>query len=128
MRIYANTLAAIILTVTSTSTLAEWTLVDSNESFDSYVNFATIRRDGEKAKMWTMADYKARNGKPYLSDNTLVAFGCKDETLRVLSLTRFKKNMGLGEVTSIDNAPGEVAYVLPDSLGEKLLKIACGKK
>ena len=121
-------LLTIVLSVISTSVLAEWTLVNSEDSFESYVNLDTIRKDGDKAKIWNMINYKVRNGRPYLSESSLLAFDCKEETLRVLSLNRFKKEMGMGEVTSSDNSPGELVYVSPGSYGEKLLKTACGKK
>ena len=47
-----------LLAVVSSSAMAEWTVVNENKEFIQYADLATIRKLGNKVKMWGLNDYK----------------------------------------------------------------------
>ncbi len=62
----------ILLAVVSSSAIAEWVAIVSNETKTTYADPATIRRAGDRAKMWSLIDLKtaetAINGvMPFMS-------------------------------------------------------------
>jgi hypothetical protein len=123
---------AALMTLFSTSALAEWTLVDSNNDYDTHVNLSTIRRIGNKAKVWSLTDYKTIQKEidrpPYLSSSIHRGFDCEAETHSFLYRTDYSDNMGGGKVTS-NLVMGHIDYpIQPDSISEAFWKIACGKK
>jgi hypothetical protein len=111
---------------------AEWTWSGGNDQFNHYVDRATIRRSGNFVKMWDLFDYKtvqkAAGGESYLSGKTQWEFDCKEEKSRMLAFTWFDEKMGSGKVVYSDNDTGKWAPIQPESIGEALWKIACGKK
>jgi hypothetical protein len=54
-------LIAVLLAVFSTGAMAGWTYLTSSEdnAFDIYIDKTAIRKRGNVAKMWELADYKA---------------------------------------------------------------------
>ena len=92
-------LMGLLLVMTATAASAEWTRVDSKDEFISYVDRATIRRNGNLVKMWGLADYKtvqksASTGASYLSSKAQDEYDCKEEKWRLLAFTRFDGKMG----------------------------------
>ena len=125
-------LIGLMLLVTAVSASAEWTAADFNDEFIQYVDFATIRRNGNFVKMWSLSDYKtvqkAADGQSYLSSKVQDEFDCKEEKTRLLAFTWFDGKMGSGKVVvSNGNVRGEWEPISPGSVGEALWKIACGK-
>ncbi len=111
---------------------AEWTATNENDQFVAHVDVATIRRTGNLVKMWMLNDYKAAktapDGKPYLSSKTQSEFDCKEKNFRTLAFSWHSEKMGSGKVVlgKVD-VEGKWVPVPPDSTGEMLWKIACGK-
>ena len=123
---------AILLTVISTSAMAEWTLVGSGNGYDAYVNLSTIRRIGNKVKVWTLTDYKKIqkeiDEQAYLSSSIQQGLDCEAETHSFLYIMRYSDNMGGGKVISSEGMSGMDYPIPPDSIGEALWKIACSNK
>ena len=54
----------LILTLVSTSAMAEWTLVGANDlGITTYVDLDTIHKAGNTFKMWSLYDYKIAGAK-----------------------------------------------------------------
>ena len=126
-------LLGLMLGLTATVAMAEWSRVDSINDSILYVDTATIRRNGNLVKMWELIDYKtvqkAADVSPFLSMKSQQEYDCKEERTRMLAFTTFDRKMGSGKVVFSDgNARGEWAPVQPESIGELMWKIACGKK
>ena len=126
-------LLGLVLLLTTTAASAEWDPVGENDLFIQYVDRATIRRNGNFAKMWDLMDYKtvqkSTAGKSYLSDKSQSGYDCKEKKSRVLAFTWFDGQMGNGKAVSFNgNVRGEWSPIGPGSVGETLWKIACGKK
>ena len=94
-------LLGLMLVMTATAASAEWTAADFNDEFIKYVDFATIRRNGNFVKMWSLSDYKtvqkAADGQSYLSSKVQDEFDCKEEKTRLLAFTWFDGKMGSGK-------------------------------
>ena len=124
-------LIAALLAVFSTSVLAEWTEVDGNGDFTAYADRSTIRKSGNRVKMWDLTDFKVVKtvqGKSRLSGASQQEYDCKEETIKVLTFIWYSKNMGVGEVVySSGTMHEEPIPMSPSSIGEALFKVACGK-
>ena len=125
-------LLGLMLLMTATAASAEWTQFGDTDRFIHYVDFATIRRNGNFVKMWSLNDYKTLQKSPaghsYLSDKTQREYDCKEEKSRLLAFTDFSGQMGNGNVVySNGNVRDEWSPIEPGSIGETKWKIACGK-
>ena len=125
-------LLGLMLLLTATTVMAEWTLVGSTHNYIQYVDRTTIRRNGNLVKMWDLRDYtkvKTVSGVSFLSSKTQSEYDCKEEMRRDLAFTWFSGQMGNGNVIySNGNSSDEWAPIGPGSIAEVLWEIACGKK
>ena len=125
-------LIAALLAVFSTNVLAEWTRVGGNDIYDTYADLSTIRKSGNKVKMWNLYDLrvaeKSYDGTRYLSSSNQREYDCKEETERLLTFILYSKNMGAGEVVySSGNVHDEFQPISPGSMGKSFFILACGK-
>ena len=125
-------LIAALLAVFSTSVMAEWTRVGGSDIYDTYADLSTIRKSGDKVKMWNLIDFKAVQTAPgprhLLSILSQYEYDCKEETAKLLAHTWYSKNMGAGEVVySSGNADARFEPIVPRSELDTFFKVACGK-
>jgi len=126
-------LLMIFLLLSSGHVHAEWVLVsgDDGAGLAVYVDPATIRRNGNLAKMWQLYDYKTVQtvaGDSLLSMKRFNEYDCVEERTRMLGYTWFSGNMGSGNVvySTSEQQPWEPA--VPRSINRSLWKVACNKK
>lgn len=125
-----------LLAVVSSSAMAEWVVVTRSENGANtvYVDPATIRKAGNKVKMWELFDYKtmqaqvSNRGLPYMSSKSRSEYDCKEEQSRTLASSYHGENMGGGGVIYTDDEPGKWRPVSPESINEALWELACGKQ
>ena len=83
-------LLTLMLACVSSGAMAEWTYYGRNKDSDLYMDYESIRMDGEIAKMRFMEDYrgvkKISYGRSFLSATTLGEYDCKEERVRTLLL------------------------------------------
>jgi hypothetical protein len=125
-------LLIMVLLMTAIAVRAEWTRVGENDDSIQYVNRATIRRNGNLVKMWNLVDFKTVKksalGVSYLSQKTQKEYNCKEEKHLFLAFSWFDGKMGDGNVVLRNgNVRDEWEPIQPESAGEVLWKIACGK-
>lgn len=96
-----------------------------------YADLASIRKSGNRVKMWSLHDYKSvRNtyGIRNLSSRLLNEYDCKEEQVMMRLLYVHSGNMGRGEAIQIN---GEYccwwSHVSSGTINETLWKLACGK-
>ncbi len=125
----------VLLAVVSSSAIAEWIKVGNDEDgVTIYANHATIRKAGNRVKIWSMYDLtkpeSAANGKQYLSLKIQTEFDCKAEQLRELYYSNYSKNMGWGDLVFNYREPDSVKWkpLVPESINEALWKYVCGKQ
>ena len=124
----------LLLLMVSTSVFAEWTRVAESADGDmtAYIDFGTIKRKGDKVKMWSMNDYKtvhSLDNGGYLSGASYDEYDCEGGTRRMLDLYLYSGNMRSGDIVySHKNIKEEAESIIPQSILESLFKIACSKK
>ena len=122
----------LLLLMVSTNVFAEWTRVGSNDEMTVYVDYGSIKKKGNKVKMWYLFDHKTVQkpaGDRYLSSMSRSEYDCEEETKRMLDFYWYSGNMRQGEmVYSQSNIKDEAESIVPGSISEALFKIACGKK
>ena len=127
-----NKLTLLLLLMVSTNVFAEWTEVGSNDEMTAYVDFGTIKKKDHKVKIWILFDFKTVQkaiSYRYLSQMERDEYDCDEETSRMLDLYWYSGNMKQGDIVySETNMKDGTLSLPPGSTGERLLKIACGKK
>ena len=122
-----------LLALSSGPVYAEWVLTsgDDDAGLKVYVDPATLRRNGNLAKMWQLYDYKTVQtvaGDSFLSIKRFNEYDCAEERTRMLGYTWFSGNMGNGNVvySTTEQLPWEP--VVPRTINRSLWKVACNKK
>lgn len=121
----------LVLVFASTSAMAEWAAVGTNDEFTQYVDFATIRQTVNRVKMWDLVDYKTGQKlfeNIYLSVKERYEYDCLEDKYRHLNLSFFGGNMGNGEVVLSTGEPDRWMHVEPGTMADIKWKIACGKE
>jgi hypothetical protein len=131
-RLNEKTILTLMLVVVSSSAMAEWVKGggDAENTFDVYYDPTTIRKSGNKVKMWVLFDYKVAQknaGKLLLSIKGQSEYECKEEQIRVIYEAQYSKNMGTGQLVSSFSDPNDWIPVMPESIDKEMWKIACGK-
>lgn len=117
----------------SKSTRLEWVRVASAagpEPYDTYADIATIRRNGNGAKMWHLHDFKTEQmtrGKTYRSAKNWVEYDFEHARRRTLYFSWNTGPMGEGETVYRMDEPSEWRPVVPASIAETLSKVASGE-
>jgi len=117
---------AILLTVTSTSVMAEWIYVSSNKAGDEfYLDYGTKRVNGNIVKIWGRAVYKEVSLYGDYSVKTQEEYDCGNETSRLIYSAFYidrdsNKQSSSGNSTSLDWEP-----IMPDSVGKVIFQSVC---
>lgn len=120
-----------LLAGASSSAMADWVNVASNENTAIYVDQASVGRTGGMAKMWHLTDYNNVHkdmGEAYLSTKDQNEYDCKEVKFRRRASSQHSKNMGGGKVVYSDTFTSRWKPVEPDSGIEILWKFACIKR
>lgn len=118
----------------SKSDRLEWVKVASTaapEPYDTYADIATIRRNGNSAKMWHLHDFKAEQmarGKSYRSAKNWVEYDFENARRRTLYFSWNTGHMGEGDTVYRMDEPSEWRPVMPGSIAETLSRIASGER
>jgi hypothetical protein len=130
-------LMAILLTIISTSAIAEWSFIEvgamgeKNDYYFFYADKDTIRKKGNIARMWSLDDFESpQKGSfgTYLSTVQYHEFDCIEEKISLLSTIYYSKNMREGVIVNNFNIEDKKwNYIVPGTMGEIKWKTACGK-
>jgi len=123
---------AAILTVLSTSAVADWIPVaihDEPGSFTVYADPATIRRSGHLVTIWELNNYTVpqviATGASFLSGEAQAEYDCIEQRANILFQAQFSQAMGAGNLVSRRSNPAGWFPVPPGSIAEIMLKFAC---
>jgi hypothetical protein len=119
---------ALLLLLASGSAAAGWTQMGADAATTIYADPATMQRSGNKAKMWSLVDFKEFQRMVevgYFSQKFQVEYDCTDKRLRQLVQSYHAANMGEGKVVYSDDTAQEWEAALPASMNETLLTAAC---
>lgn len=122
-------LLALILTLSTTNTMAEWVHVGGNDRFTLYSDPATINKSGNIVKMLRLTNFKTvqiSNSQRYLSTQRQDEYDCVKEQHRIIFVNAYTENMGEGYVIMrVVNRSGSWKPILPGSQGEAVWNFAC---
>lgn len=121
-----KTLLLALLLVTG-SAWAEWVRVGESDAIEQYIDPATIRKDGNLVRVWTIQNLKQRHKNGELSLRVRYEYDCKQERLKFLSGTEHSGPMASGTELRSDIGSGQWNDIPPGTVGESVLKIVCAK-
>ena len=105
--------------------------VSDNSGTTFYVDPTSIRKSGDKAKMWSLYNYNSVRdtlGVWSLSSIALNEYDCKKDKVIMRFLSVHSGNMGRGEVVITNmNIDAIEVHAPPGSISKISLKLACGK-
>lgn len=115
-----------LLSIFSFSALADWQKYSSgsDDGTSLFFNRSTIKKNGNKVKLWLLIDYPA----PFNSAKSIKyhrEFDCKKDTVETLFITAYKENMGMGDLIISGKSENGVTPIIPDSTDEILKNIIC---
>lgn len=122
----------LLLAMLSSGALATW--VQVGDSLDPvYVEPGTVRRVGDRVRMWSLLDYKIPQsptpGVWYKSAKIQYEYDCKNEKVRQLYFSWHSGNMGRDGIVFKSATPKEVWDPIPaGSMAQTLWALVCVKK
>lgn len=123
-------LMILVAVLISSGASAEWSRVTGSGSVDTYIDLSTVRRDGDKVKLWTMRNYKTpqdpQEEDKHLSTKEQHELDCKEEQRRPLFLTAYSGEKGTGKVVyNINDSNNKWGAIAPGTVGRGLLEVGC---
>jgi hypothetical protein len=120
----------LLLLLLSTNALSEWNQIGTNDISSGYIDFESIKKNGDKVQIWTLIDNKESvdfKGVRYLTEVAHYEFDCKEDRQRGLDFSLYSGHMETGNaVYSLTNIKIESEPVIPGTIGDEFFKIACG--
>ncbi len=111
---------------------SKWVKVNSTNIGTSYAHIATIHKDGNKAKISNLIDFKTPvtvAGDTFLSMISQWEYDCQEKLERMLYFVYYSENMGKGHVVYLDSHLGNKWESVSSDMDSNILfKIACSKQ
>ena len=127
-RIFLSTIAY-VFTLCSPAQAQEWLIFDTAPEGSIYINPSSIRKEGSRAEMWVLIDYKMpqpdKTGKQVLSDKLHYQYDCKAKQFSIIETSAHAGPMGSGETININPDPPQLTAVPENSTAEKMWERAC---
>lgn len=121
-----------LLLLSSRPAYADWMWIDKGKpGMTIYVNPDTIRRTGDRVKMWELFDFETAQKMardPHLSFKMHSEYDCTEERKRELAVMFFAGNMGRSKVVYSNSTKEKWESVPLGSANHDLWIFACGKK
>ncbi len=123
----------LLLAWCSAAAAAEWTALGrANEIYAAFADTATIRRQGNMARMYGLYDFRRRDftpeGKGLFSTVVLREYDCGQRRVRLLSAIDFSGPMGAGTAVSTSDTPRRWEAVVDGGIDELYWNAACSAK
>jgi len=107
---------------------AEWESIGTTESETVYIDLDTIRRKGDRVKLWHLHDSKVVQtigGSSVLSFKIQSEIDCPEERVRKLARLAYSGSMGGGKVVYKNTDEWKWEPIAPDSTDYYLSVVAC---
>ncbi len=119
------------LIIMATNANAEWTKISTAKSGVLFYDKHTIKRNGDKVKVWEYMNYNLENETDpdllkYASQRSLVEIDCVNETYKTLTSDLYSKPNLEGDYKKL-TSDNEIKYVVPYSTFASLMKLTCKK-
>jgi len=106
------------------SAWAKWVMYEGSEEATFYFDPATIRKDGNMRRVWSVSNLRERKIDGTMSYRMRNEYDCKQERHRLLSVSTHSEPMAGGKVL-VTAGEYEWEEVAPMTISEKLLKMVC---
>jgi len=110
------------------SAWAEWTQTTKNRDGDDiYLDYSTIKKDGDNRKVWALLNLKKTKGK-IKSELMLEEYDCKNEQAQFLYISTHSAPMGKGKLIDVhEYKEPDWGQIPPNSPFKDILDIVCSK-
>ena len=123
-------LLVLILFSISAEVAAEWTMIQTNDDGNMYIDFDSIKKSGDLISVLSLSDYYLAQQKQGLSSQWEELVDCKRKKFKALSINYYAENMGKGEIlatTHFNESESGWSDVVKYSIGELKINIICSK-
>ncbi len=123
-------LLVLILFSISAEVAAEWTMIQTNDDGNMYIDFDSIKKSGDLISVLSLSDYYLAQQKQGLSSQWEELVDCKRKKFKALSINYYAENMGKGEIlatTHFNESETDWSDVVKYSIGELKINIICSK-
>lgn len=123
-------LFVLILFCFSAEAVAEWTMIQTNDDSNLYVDFDSIKKSGDLIKVLSLNDFYLAQQKQGLSSQWEELVDCKNKKFKALSINYYAENMGKGEIlntTHFNESETNWSDIVQYSIGELKINIVCSK-
>lgn len=129
-RIDVKTLVVVaLLSFSASPASAKWTKIGEAVRFIDYVDFDTVRKNGEFKTFWQLSNFKEKNGEGELSRRLLVEMDCGGKRSRLLAVSGYSGQMATGSLlSSLELENSEWDGFVPGTLGMDAFKAICRRK
>lgn len=120
-----------LLVLVSGPAAADWTTLGDVGNATLFVDRTTISRQGDMVTMWSLSELKApatAGTATYVSLKRQDEFDCKGSRMRGLQIAAYAKPMAEGTAVASEKGTANWLPVPPQSIGERLWQVACGKE
>jgi len=111
---------------------SRWTQITASDDLEmtAYIDKNSVRKVGNKVKLWRMSDYNIRKNTNYnfKSSVYMSEFDCKRGQTRVLIDNYYSGQMGVGKPVRQINDPKPWVRVAPNTVASIVMGIACAEK
>jgi hypothetical protein len=110
--------------------VAEWVVFETMTDATIYIDPSTIRKDGDRAVMWALIDYRKpqldKTGKQVMSDKLHYQYDCRGRQFSIIATSAHAGAMASGEIINVNPDPPQLTPVPAGSTAEKMWLHACG--
>lgn len=120
----------LILACASSQALAEWTMIQTNDNGNMYIDFDTLQKTGDLVSISTLNDYYSLQQKGELSSQWTELHDCKHKKFKALTTNDYSGNMGNGnliQTTHFNEAETAWSDAVLYSIGELKANIICSR-
>ena len=123
-------LCALVLICFSAEVAAEWTMIQSNDESNSYIDFDSMKKSGDLRHVSSLNDYYLAHPKQGLSSHWQELVDCKNKKFKALSIHHYAENMGKGDILAsayFNEADTLWTEPVRYSIGELKINIICSQ-
>lgn len=113
------------LSLACTPAFAEWTFVDTGGGYERYLDRERIERKGHLVRVWEVDNSAIADADGVMSLRSQTEYDCRSRRYRIVHLSAHTGAMTEGEQLFSRPVDGEWRPVVPESLGEVSLDVAC---
>ncbi|MBI3370193.1 MAG: hypothetical protein HY017_00350 [Betaproteobacteria bacterium] len=114
-----------VLMMVATGAWAEWMNYAETDEVAFYIDLATVRKDGNRRRVWALHDLKQRGPRGDSSIRLLFEYDCKDRLNRILARITYSGKMLTGTALDVDHKISEWNQIAPRTIFEAALEMLC---